>query len=98
MNCIHIYGDYYLRSDSLQWKVSKKGKPDKDGNDTYLSVSFHSDPHQAVISLSRRLARENNCDTLGQLLGKAESVATELSKALIQAELITNTINMEKMA
>ncbi len=96
MNEIHIIGDYYLKSDSYQWIISVKTGEDKEGKTLWKNISFYPSPHQAIVGLGRKLARDNNCNTLGELLTKTDNAATVLSRALYEAEQIDSNINMEE--
>ena len=89
---IHLVDNYYMTADAYQWMLTKKrkGKNRDTGKseDQYKPVAFYATPLQVVQSLNNRLLREFECSTLAELQEKSESVATQLSGALEQAEKI----------
>ena len=98
MNKIHIIDKYYLRSDTYQWMISTEQGLNKKGQMEHKNLSFHHTPHQAIISLGKRLARESNADTLADLLLSTESASHPLYIALQQAEQFDSILKMEKLA
>ena len=94
---IQIHENYYLRSDPLNWIISKKGKPDKEGKDTYTNISFHAQLIPALDSLGKLMLKEGNATTLAQLQETAENVSKTLSGAYTGILSVQDTIKIEEL-
>ena len=77
---IPIDKDYRLASDALCWKVEKRGT--LKGETVWSPITYHSTPGAAAKSLSRRLVRLCETETLEDALKAVDEIADKLTRAL----------------
>lgn len=77
---IPIDKDYRLASDALCWKVGKRGT--LKGETVWSPISWHDTPGAAAKSLSRRLVRLCEAETLEDALKAVDEIAEKLTRAL----------------
>lgn len=77
---IPIDSDYRITSDALCWKVEKSGT--LKGEAVWSPISWHETPGGAVKSLSRRLVRSCETETLEEAIHAVEEIGEKLTKAL----------------
>lgn len=77
---IPVDSDYRLASDALCWKVEKRTTCK--GQDIWQPISWHDTPGGAAKSLSRRLVRLCEAETLEDALKAVDEIADKLTRAL----------------
>lgn len=99
-NVIHIFGDYYLRSDKYQWVISTK-KPDtinpktKEVQLNWANVGFYTSPAHAIQKLYMLLLKDLDCTTLAELKDEAKKIWEPLQDILEETKAL-DTIKRPK--
>ena len=93
--CIKITGEYYLRSDPLQWMISTKRPPSKDKRERWNNLSFHTTPKSAIESLCQTLARLSGANDLDELVQASRVIEKMAENAMSEVLKVQDNITLK---
>ncbi len=94
---IDLGDGYFLRSDALNWIVSKGLNIDKRGRENYNSNWFFGELSYAIEFLIERKLRESDLSELSELVAKYEQIGEQMADRL-NIGLIPTLIDMRKQS
>jgi len=90
---IQIIDDYYIRSDSNQWKLSKKYIIK--GKETWKSLGYYSDLRFLIRNLIELSLRETNITSLQELISKTVEIKSQLKQVLDELMELDNKLKID---